>query len=67
MLHFDSDYMETAHPAILNRFTEIIGEQNAGYGFDTYTLNAAKKLPMHAENHRHWLSFLLVEPKPIPR
>lgn len=44
MLHFDSDYMETAHPAILHRFSEIIGEQNTGYGFDRYTKKAAKKI-----------------------
>ena len=44
MLHFDSDYMETAHPAILHRFSEIIGEQNTGYGFDQYTKRAAEKI-----------------------
>ena len=44
MLHFDSDYMETAHPAILHRFSEIIGEQNTGYGFDRYTKRAAEKI-----------------------
>lgn len=44
MLHFDSDYMETAHPEILKKFTEIIGEQNTGYGFDTYSLRAAEKI-----------------------
>lgn len=44
MLHFDSDYMETAHPAILHRFSEIIGEQNTGYGFDRYTKKAAEKI-----------------------
>lgn len=44
MLHFDSDYMETAHPLILEKFTEIIGEQNTGYGHDKYTERAAKKI-----------------------
>lgn len=44
MLHFDSDYMETAHPAILQRFTDIIGEQNTGYGHDKYSVSAAKKI-----------------------
>lgn len=44
MLHFDSDYMETAHPSILEKFTEIIGEQNSGYGQDQYSVRAAKKI-----------------------
>lgn len=44
MLHFDSDYMETAHPAILKKFTDIIGEQNTGYGFDRYSERAARKI-----------------------
>ena len=44
MLHFDSDYMETAHPSILERFTNMIGEQNTGYGFDQHSLRAANKI-----------------------
>ena len=37
MLHFDSDYMEGAHPEILRRLTETNLEQTPGYGSDRYT------------------------------
>ncbi len=59
MLHFDSDYMETAHPAILNRFTEIIGEQNVGYGFDAYSLRAAKKIAYACGKPQALVKFLV--------
>lgn len=36
MLHFDSDYMEGAHPAILERLAETNFDQTTGYGTDAY-------------------------------
>ncbi len=36
MLHFDSDYMEGAHPAILERLTATNFDQTPGYGTDAY-------------------------------
>lgn len=42
MLHFDSDYMETAAPEILERFLKIGGEQNAAYGLDSYSERAVR-------------------------
>lgn len=36
MLHFDSDYMAGAHPAILKKLTETNLEQTPGYGTDAY-------------------------------
>ena len=59
MLHFDSDYMETAHPAILERFMSIIGEQNTGYGQDKYTLQAAKKIAMACGKPDAYVKFLV--------
>ena len=59
MLHFDSDYMETAHPAILHRFSEIIGEQNTGYGFDRYTKRAAEKIAAACGNPDALVKFLV--------
>lgn len=59
MLHFDSDYMETAYPAILNRFCEIIGEQHTGYGFDQYTLRAAKKIAERCGKPEATVKFLV--------
>ena len=32
MLRFDSDYMETACPQILDRLNKIVFEKNTGYG-----------------------------------
>lgn len=34
MLHFDSDYLEGAHPAILDRLVSTNFDQTAGYGTD---------------------------------
>lgn len=44
MLHFDCDYMEGAHPLILEKLLETNFEQTPGYGYDTYTLNAKNKI-----------------------
>ena len=40
MLHFDTDYMEGAHPEVMKRLVETNLEQTSGYGNDTYTLHA---------------------------
>ncbi len=42
MIHFDTDYMEGAHPEILRRLNETNFEQTAGYGNDSHTANAEK-------------------------
>ncbi len=47
MLHFDCDYMEGAHPQVLQRLVETNMEQSAGYGFDGHTA-AARKLILEA-------------------
>ena len=44
MLHFDSDYMEGAHPAILTRLMETNLEQTTGYGRDPYSAQARDKI-----------------------
>jgi len=40
MLRFDTDYMEGAHPAIMQRLLETNLEHTVGYGFDEYTQRA---------------------------
>lgn len=40
MLHFDSDYMEGAHPELMRRLAETNLEQTSGYGTDQYTVEA---------------------------
>ena len=44
MLYFNSDYMEGAHPKILERLSEINYEKNTGYGLDPYCDSAAGKI-----------------------
>lgn len=43
-LHFESDYMEGAHPKILERLSEINFEHNTGYGLDDYCNSAREKI-----------------------
>ena len=40
MIHFDTDYMEGAHPEVLRRLIETNLEQTPGYGSDDYTHHA---------------------------
>lgn len=40
MLHFDSDYMEGAHPEVMARLMATNMEQTVGYGKDEYTRHA---------------------------
>ena len=40
MLHFDCDYMEGAHPLILERLVRTNMEQTPGYGLDPYCESA---------------------------
>ena len=44
MLSFASDYVEGAHPAILQRFIETNLVKQAGYGSDEYTTSAREKI-----------------------
>lgn len=44
MLRFDSDYMEGAHPSILQRLADINLDQNSGYGTDHYCTSAKEKI-----------------------
>ena len=44
MLYFDSDYMEGAHPAILQRLMETNLVQTPGYSEDIYCESARKKI-----------------------
>ena len=40
MLHFDTDYMEGAHPDVMRRLLETNLEQTVGYGLDPYCSHA---------------------------
>ena len=43
-LHFASDYMEGAHPLILQKLIETNMEKTAGYGLDEYSESARNKI-----------------------
>lgn len=43
-LYFASDYMEGAHPAIMQKLMETNLEKTVGYGFDLYTEEAKQKI-----------------------
>ena len=43
-LQFASDYMEGAHPLIMQRLMETNMAQSAGYGFDEYSEAAREKI-----------------------
>jgi threonine aldolase len=44
MLHFDCDYMEGAHPLILEKLAATNMEKISGYGQDPYSYSAAEKI-----------------------
>ena len=43
MLNFESDYIEGAHPEILEKLVQTNFEQLSGYGEDIYCKTAAEK------------------------
>ena len=58
MIHFDTDYMEGAHPEVMERLIETNLEQTSGYGTDPYTARAREEIlkacgldPMRAKVH----------------
>lgn len=44
MMHFDTDYMEGAHPEVMRRLLETNLEQTVGYGSDPYTQYAKERI-----------------------
>lgn len=58
-LFFASDYMEGAHPAILERLLATNGEQTAGYGLDPYSESARGKIRMACAAPNANVHFLL--------
>lgn len=44
MLHFDCDYMEGAHPLIMEKLLQTNMEQTPGYGYDSYCKSAKEKI-----------------------
>lgn len=44
MIYFNSDYLEGAHPAIMERLMRTNMEQTVGYGEDEYCAAAREKI-----------------------
>lgn len=59
MLHFDSDYMEGAHPDILKKMLEINMDKNVGYGLDQYSVSAKEKIKKACNNPDAMVYFLV--------
>jgi len=58
-LNFASDYLEGAHPAILQRLLETNLEKTAGYGFDEYSEAARAKICAACESPEAEVFFLV--------
>ncbi|MFI3212016.1 MAG: aminotransferase class I/II-fold pyridoxal phosphate-dependent enzyme [Eubacteriales bacterium] len=59
MQHFDSDYMEGAHPKILEKLMETNMEKTSGYGTDAYCESAANKIKVACNNQELDVYFLV--------
>mgnify|MGYP001028637073 FL=1 len=59
MVRFDCDYMEGAHPEIIQKLVQTNLEQTPGYGFDSYTKNA-ERLILEACGLKNGRVFFLV-------
>lgn len=59
MLHFDSDYMEGAHPELMRRLAETNLEQTPGYGLDEYCRRAERLILDACSLERGKVNFLV--------
>ncbi len=59
MIYFDSDYLEGAHPKILEKLVETNFVQDVGYGYDQYTQSAKEKIRLACKNPHAEIHFLV--------
>ncbi len=59
MIYFDSDYLEGAHPKILEKLVETNLYQERGYGYDTYTQSAKEKIRLACHKPEAEIYFLV--------
>ena len=59
MIRFDCDYLEGAHPAILQKLLETNMDQTVGYGEDPYCAAAAEKIRKVCETPNAAVHFLV--------
>ena len=68
MQYFKSDYMEGAHPLILERLCQTNMEKTSGYGTDEYCASARRKIAESFADARRQKYILWWEVhRPIPR
>lgn len=58
MVSFENDYLEGAHPAVLQRLIDTNQERLSGYGADTYCARAAEKIRKACACDKADVSFL---------
>ncbi len=59
MIRLNCDYLEGAHPKVLNRLLETNMEQTVGYGMDPYTMDAKDKIKAACECEDATVYFLV--------
>lgn len=59
MLNFECDYLEGAHPLILQKLMETNMEKTSGYGQDPYTTSATEKIRAACECEEAAVHFLV--------
>ncbi len=59
MLRFNCDYLEGAHPKIMERLVATNYEQTVGYGMDDYTIDAKEKIKKACECEDATVYFLV--------
>ncbi len=59
MIHFNSDYLEGAHPSVLKRLVETNMEQSIGYGCDPYCDIARDKIRVACQAPEADVQFLV--------
>lgn len=59
MIRFDSDYIEGAHPAIIEALAKSNFEQHAGYGCDEYCARARDIIRSHCKDESLGVEFLV--------
>lgn len=59
MIRFDSDYIEGAHPSILDALVRTNFDQTAGYGEDSYCEQARETIRRHCSDNTLGVQFLV--------
>lgn len=59
MIYFDNDYMEGAHPLVMQRLVETNLEHTAGYGYDQHTAHARQLIRQACNAPQALVQFLV--------